>query len=40
MIGIDIVVISRIEKMIEKFGDKALERFLSPKEMSLAKNAS
>lgn len=40
MIGIDIVTISRIEKMIEKFGEKALKRFLSPKEMLLAKNAS
>jgi len=40
MIGIDIVTISRIEKMIEKFGDKALQRFLNPKEMLLVKNAS
>ncbi len=40
MIGVDIVVISRIEKMIEKFGDKALARFLSPKEISLVKSPS
>lgn len=38
MIGVDIVVISRIEKMIEKFGDKALERFLTPKEIELVKS--
>ena len=40
MIGVDIVVISRIEKMMEKFGDKALERFLSPKEIALVKSPS
>ena len=40
MIGIDIVVISRIEKMIERFGDKALEKFLSTKEILLVKSPS
>ena len=40
MIGIDIVTISRIEKMYEKFGQKAYERFLSPKEINLVKSAS
>ena len=40
MIGVDIVVISRIENLIEKFGDKALKRFLSTKEISLAKRTS
>jgi holo-[acyl-carrier protein] synthase len=40
MIGIDIVVISRIEKLIEKFGEKALDRFLSEDEKILAKSAS
>ena len=40
MIGIDISVISRIEKMIDKWGDKALKRFLSSKEIALCKNAS
>jgi len=40
MIGIDIATISRIEKMIERFGNKALNRFLSPKEISLVNNPS
>jgi len=40
MIGIDIVEIKRIEKMIERFGSKALERFLSKEEQDLVKSAS
>ena len=40
MVGIDIVSIARIEKMIEKFGDKALKRFLNEKEITLVKTAS
>jgi holo-[acyl-carrier protein] synthase len=40
MLGIDIVVILRIEKMIEKFGNRALNRFLSKKEIALAKTPS
>ena len=40
MIGIDIVVISRIEKMRERFGNKALRRFLSDDEIKLIKNSS
>ena len=40
MIGIDIVVISRIEKMMEKFGDKALKRFLDEDELKLVKSPS
>ncbi|MEA3354856.1 MAG: holo-ACP synthase [Campylobacterota bacterium] len=40
MIGVDIVVISRVKNMIEKFGDKALKRFLNEDEISLAKNES
>jgi len=40
MIGVDIVVISRIEKMCEKFGHKALSKFLRPKEIKLAKTSS
>lgn len=40
MIGIDIVVISRVEKMIEKFGEKALKKFLSNEEVLLVKNSS
>ena len=35
MIGIDIVKISRVEKFIEKYGQKALDRFLTKKEQSL-----
>jgi len=38
MIGIDIIKISRIEKMMNKFGTKALQRFLSKKEIRLTKN--
>ncbi len=38
MIGVDIVVISRVEKMMEKFGAKALEKFLSNDEIALVKN--
>jgi len=40
MIGIDIAIIVRIEKMINRFGDKALEKFLSKKEIKLVKNTS
>ena len=40
MIGIDISIIARIERMIERFGNKALEKFLSKKEIILVKNAS
>jgi len=40
MVGIDIVSIKRIEKMIERFGNKALKRFLSKKEILLVKNPS
>lgn len=38
MIGIDLVKIDRIDKLVEKFGNKALERFLNQNEISLAKN--
>jgi holo-[acyl-carrier protein] synthase len=37
MIGVDMVVVSRIEKLMEKFGEKALHRFLSNEEISLVK---
>ncbi|SMC09839.1 holo-ACP synthase [Nitratiruptor tergarcus] len=37
MIGIDIVAIKRIENFIEKHGNKGLERFLLPSEISIAK---
>jgi len=40
MVGIDIVSIARIEKMIERFGNKALKRFLNKKEIALVKSAS
>lgn len=40
MIGIDIVVVSRIETLIEKFGNKALKRFLDDDEILLVKSAS
>lgn len=38
MIGIDLIKISRMQKMIERFEDKALQRFLSCEEMLLVKN--
>ena len=37
MVGIDITSIARIEKMYEKFGQKAYERFLNLKEIELVK---
>jgi len=40
MIGIDIVIISRIEKLIDRFGTKALKRFLNPDEIKLVKSPS
>ena len=40
MIGIDITVISRIQKMIDKWGEKGLKRFLTPKEIALGKTTS
>lgn len=40
MIGIDIVVISRIKSMREKFGDKFLEKFLNKDEIELVKSDS
>jgi holo-[acyl-carrier protein] synthase len=38
MIGIDLVAIERIRKLKERFGDKALLKFLSPEEIILAKS--
>ena len=40
MIGIDIVVISRVESMIERFKEKALKKFLTEDEILLVKSAS
>ena len=37
MIGIDITSIDRIKRMYEKFGIKAYEKFLNPKEIELIK---
>ncbi len=39
MLGIDIVKIKRIEDFIDRFGDKALQRFLTPQEILLVKSA-
>ena len=39
MIGIDIVSINRIEKMYNKFGIKAYQKFLSDKEIELVKKS-
>ena len=39
MIGIDIIKISRMTHLIDKFGDKALKRFLDEDEISLVKNS-
>jgi len=38
MIGIDLIKISRMERMIARFGDKALQKFLSQNEINLVKN--
>lgn len=38
MIGIDLVKTDRIKRFIERYGDKALQRFLHPSEMDLVKN--
>ncbi len=39
MIGIDIVSINRIEKLIQKFGQKALKRFLNENELKYIKSS-
>ncbi len=38
MIGIDLIKVSRMNRLIERFGDKALQKFLSPNEILLVKN--
>ena len=38
MIGIDVIKTSRMERLMERFGEKALERFLSNDEIKLVKN--
>jgi holo-[acyl-carrier protein] synthase len=38
MIGIDLIKLDRMKNSIERFGDKFLQRFLSPEEILLIKN--
>ena len=38
MIGIDLIKTSRMKRLIERFGDKALQKFLSHNEILLVKN--
>jgi holo-[acyl-carrier protein] synthase len=38
MIGIDLIKTSRMQNMMEKFGKKALQRFLCEDEIALVKN--
>ena len=38
MIGIDLIKTSRMNRLIERFGDKALQKFLSKEEILLVKN--
>lgn len=38
MIGIDLIKTSRMNRFMERFGDKALQKFLSTDEISLVKN--
>jgi len=38
MLGIDIIKTSRMQKMMERFGNKALEKFLHVEEIKLVKN--
>ncbi|MFK5880999.1 MAG: holo-ACP synthase [Sulfurospirillum sp.] len=40
MIGIDLVKIDRIKRFTERFGDKALSKFLSIEEIKLAKSTN
>jgi len=38
MIGIDIIKTSRMERLIERFGEKGLQKFLSHEEIKLVKS--
>jgi holo-[acyl-carrier protein] synthase len=38
MVGIDIVSIARFERFLDRYGDRALERFLSKEEIELVKS--
>ena len=38
MIGIDLIKLDRMKRLMERFGDKALSKFLSAEEIALVKN--
>ncbi|MDP2077986.1 MAG: holo-ACP synthase [Sulfuricurvum sp.] len=38
MIGIDLIKIDRMKRFTERFGDRGLQKFLSPGEIALIKN--
>jgi len=38
MIGIDLIKIDRMKRLLEKYDQKFLEKFLSPSEITLVKN--
>lgn len=38
MIGIDLIKTSRMERLLERFGEKALQKFLCEEEIKLVKN--
>jgi len=38
MIGIDLIKIDRMKRLIERFGDRGLEKFLDKNEIALVKN--
>ena len=38
MIGIDLIKIDRMKRLIERFGDRGLQKFLSSSEIELIKN--
>lgn len=40
MIGIDLIKTARMKRLIERFGDHGLSKFLSPEEIILVKNHS
>ena len=40
MIGIDLIKIDRMKRLMERFGDHGLSKFLSPEEIILVKNHS
>ncbi len=38
MIGIDLIKLDRMQRLLEKYNNKFLEKFLSPSEITLVKN--